>query len=167
MSKIAINLLGQCKLVYSDYYKPSLYIPIGITCTGKCFKDLGIESVNCQNWCLNKTISIDSDVLVNNIVSKKLAEAYVFSGKEPFDNFEQMLKLIYEIRFINYKDIVIYTGYYECEISSKINLLKIFPNVIIKFGRYIPDSEPIVDPILKIALSSNNQFAKVISICNR
>ena len=60
-------------------------------------------------------------------------------------------------------DIVIYTGYNKEEIGNKINILKQFPNIIIKFGRFIPGHEKHYDDVLCVELASNNQFAEVIS----
>ena len=58
---------------------------------------------------------------------------------------------------------MIYTGYYLEEIEGKIYFLKCFNNIIVKFGRYIPNSKSRYDEILGINLASDNQFAKKIS----
>ena len=58
---------------------------------------------------------------------------------------------------------VIYTGYYPNEISKELNLLKKYKNIIIKFGRYIPNRPKKYDNILGIDLVSDNQYAEVIS----
>ena len=51
----------------------------------------------------------------------------------------------------------------ENEISNYLCFLEMFPNIIIKFGRFIPHSSPRFDEILGIELQSDNQYAKVIS----
>ena len=44
-----------------------------------------------------------------------------------------------------------------------INNLKQFPNIIIKFGRFIPNQQSHYDEVLGINLASDNQYAKKIS----
>ena len=60
-------------------------------------------------------------------------------------------------------DIVIYTGYNYDEIKEQINTLKYYKNIIIKFGRFIPNQPHHYDKILGIELSSPNQYAERIS----
>ena len=59
-------------------------------------------------------------------------------------------------------DIIIYTGYNEEEISEYINILHNFSNIIVKFGRFIPNSLHKFDNILGVELASDNQYAKFI-----
>ena len=66
----------------------------------------------------------------------------------------------------NIKDvIVIYTGYTAEEINDKgyIEELKKYPNIIIKYGRFIPDQKAHFDEVLGVNLQSDNQYAKRIS----
>ena len=60
-------------------------------------------------------------------------------------------------------DIVIYTGYYKEEIVDKINRLKNYDNIVVKFGRFIPGHEKHFDEVLGIELASDNQYAEAIS----
>lgn len=60
-------------------------------------------------------------------------------------------------------DIVIYTGYYKEEIKEYIDKLRVYPNIIIKFGRYIPNQEKHYEEELGIYLASDNQYAERIS----
>jgi len=46
---------------------------------------------------------------------------------------------------------------------DKLTLLSQYKNVIIKFGRFIPNQEPHYDEILGVNLASNNQYARRIS----
>ena len=39
----------------------------------------------------------------------------------------------------------------------------LYSNIIIKFGRFIPNREPHFDEVLGVNLASNNQYAKRIS----
>ena len=56
--------------------------------------------------------------------------------------------------------IVIYTGYTEEELVKTIPWLQKFGNIIVKFGRFIPNSPHIYDAVLGVELASNNQYAK-------
>ena len=58
---------------------------------------------------------------------------------------------------------MIYTGYYDYEIKDQLNELKQYPNIIIKYGRYIPNQSPHYDEILGVKLVSDNQYAERIS----
>ena len=40
------------------------------------------------------------------------------------------------------------------------HMLRKYPNIIIKYGRYIPDQEPHQDEVLGVRLASNNQYAE-------
>ena len=60
-------------------------------------------------------------------------------------------------------DIVIYTGYYKEEIADKIALLSKYKNIIIKYGRYIPNQEKHYDEVLGVYLASSNQRGEKIS----
>ena len=65
-------------------------------------------------------------------------------------------------------DVVIYTGYTKEELQNKIykdnisylDKLKQYKNIIIKYGRYIPDQEPHYDEVLGVNLASDNQYAE-------
>ena len=56
-------------------------------------------------------------------------------------------------------DIVIYTGYTEKELNGYLNKLKNIPNLILKFGRFIPNNIAHYDEILGVELASDNQYA--------
>jgi len=58
-------------------------------------------------------------------------------------------------------DIVIYTGYYPDEIKDMLKTLKTYENtnIIIKFGRFIPDKPHRFDDVLGVELASDNQYA--------
>ena len=59
-------------------------------------------------------------------------------------------------------DFIIYTGYNEDEVSPKISKLGPLKNIIVKFGRYIPNQKSHYDEILGVNLASDNQYAKII-----
>jgi hypothetical protein len=92
----------------------------------------------------------------------------VFGGLEPFSSPVVLYDLIEAFRKYTDDDIVIYTGFRECELNlpayrAWINEIKKFPNVIIKFGRFIPNQEKHYDETLGVQLASPNQYAKRIS----
>ena len=148
--------------VFGDYKKPAMQI-VFPTCSFKCDKLSGRQV--CQNGALAKApdIDIDVDIIVKKYLDNPITKAVVCGGLEPFDSWSDLLLFIEKFRAKSQDDIVIYTGYYKEEIADKINILKRFSNIIIKFGRYIPNQEKHYDEVLGIELASPNQYAEVIS----
>ena len=149
------------QIVFEDfvnYKKPSMFIGFS-KCSFKCDKEFG--SCICQNSSLanSPTIEIAEDEIVKRYISNPITSSIVCGGLEPFDTFEELLKLVKEVRKLTNDDIVIYTGYKYNEIEKKIDILKDYKNIIIKLGRYIPNSNKIYDEILGVNLSSENQYA--------
>jgi uncharacterized protein (DUF924 family) len=62
-------------------------------------------------------------------------------------------------------DIVIYTGHTKEEVQEReiYQYLLKAKNIIIKFGRFIPNQQPHHDKTLGVELASDNQFAERIS----
>lgn len=147
---------------FLQYKKPSMFI-ICSHCSFKCDKEYGIQI--CQNCELanSKIIDIDNDKIVDRYINNQITKAIVFGGLEPFDTFDELFGLILSFRERTKDDIVIYTGYRNDEIEKEIDKLTIFENIIVKFGRYIPDQEKHYDSILGIMLASNNQYGCKIS----
>ena len=134
-------------------------------CTFKCDKECG--SNVCQNSKLTKdpTLDIPAAKIIEQYLHNPLSHAIVFQGLEPFDSYNDIYYFIYALRFIfkNNDPVVIYTGYNKDEILSKIDDLRKFSNIIIKFGRYIPGQKPHYNEILGVNLASDNQYAEVIT----
>lgn len=134
-------------------------------CTFKCDKECG--SNVCQNSKLAKdpTLDIPAAKIIEQYLYNPLSHAIVFQGLEPFDSYNDIYYFIYALRFVfkNNDPVVIYTGYNKDEILSKIDDLCKFSNIIIKFGRYIPNHKPHYDEILGVNLASDNQYAEVIT----
>jgi len=147
---------------FLNYKKPSLFI-IFPYCNFKCDKDCGLKV--CQNSSLakEKEIEYSIDKIVNNYIENDITKAIVCGGLEPMDSFDDLKELVGALRIKTNDDIVIYTGYREEEIEDKANDLKQFANIIIKFGRYIPNDKEYYNDILGINLASRNQYAKKIS----
>ena len=77
--------------------------------------------------------------------------------------FDELLELIKCFREQTNDDIVIFTGYYENEIADKIAQLKQFSNIVVKFGRYVPNQEQHFDEVLGVKLANKEQYAVRIS----
>jgi hypothetical protein len=150
---------------FQDYKIISMFIAMP-RCDFKCFKEIGLEIQSCQNFKTLKMpdLKIEIKRLFERYNSNPITKAIVFGGLEPFLNFEEMFETIEYFRSQNCLDnIVIYTGYYFNEIKDKILKLEKFPNIIVKFGRFIPNAKEKFDPILGITLASDNQYAEIIS----
>ena len=134
-------------------------------CTFKCDKECGKEV--CQNSPLANSplYNYDDDNIIKHYLENPITKAICFQGLEPFDTFEDLIDFIFKFRNCYSKDdeIIIYTGYNKYEIENQLNELKQFPNIIVKFGRYIPQQPPIYDEVLGLELASPNQYAERIS----
>jgi uncharacterized Fe-S radical SAM superfamily protein PflX len=128
-------------------------------CTFKC----GAEY--CQNSALahetNIEISIES--IIDRYINNPITESIVMQGLEPFDSWGDLCELVEKLRLHTKDDIIIYTGYYNYEIGNYLKKLREYPNIIIKYGRYIPNQTSHYDPVIGIYLASNNQYAERIS----
>ena len=91
-----------------------------------------------------------------------LTKGFCFQGLEPFDSYE-IFDIIDTIRYYCDDPIIIYTGYNKEEILKPVEILKQYPNIIIKWGRFILGDTPHYDPVLGVNLASNNQYAEKIS----
>lgn len=144
---------------FINYKKPCMVIEFPY-CNFKCGKAL------CQNSLLAQLpeFEINYSQIVKKYMENDITQAIVFMGLEPFDSPHDLQLLIEEFRKYTLDDIVIFTGYYQSEISESITYLaNNYKNIIVKFGRYIPNQTPYYDEVLGIKLASNNQYAVKIS----
>lgn len=159
-----MKVLGIIWEDFVNYKKPCMTIEMPICKGFKCDRECGMPV--CQNSALAAAPKYDYSIdSIIKTYKQTLARAVCFQGLEPFDTFKDLYNFIFEFRncySIN-DDIVIYTGYKDYEISSELSQLKEFPNIIVKFGRYIPMQPPIYDEILGVELASPNQYAERIS----
>ena len=132
-------------------------------CTFKCDKEFGVTL--CQNWSLVKepNLNISNEEIINRYINNPITKSIVMGGLEPFESWDEVYSFIEDFRTVCDDDIVIYTGFNENEILDKIDKLKRFKNIIIKFGRYKPNQEKHYDDVLGVKLASDNQYAKKIS----
>ena len=148
---------------FVNYKKPSMFIGMG-TCTWKCCKESNIPITVCQNHeLINNTKDVDVTSIIESYKNNSITEALVIGGLEPFDTFSDLLTLVDSFRQSCSDDIVIYTGYYENEIQSQIDELSKYKNIVVKFGRYIPNVDGRYDELLGVKLISSNQYARRIS----
>ena len=144
---------------FVNYKKPAMTIMFP-HCNGfKC----GAEY--CQNSPLSKAEDIEMDIsnIVIRYLNNPITESVVMQGLEPFDSWDDLIGFVKQLRESTDDDIVIYTGYYKEEIADKITLLSKYKNIIIKYGRYIPNQEKHYDEVLGVYLASSNQYAERIS----
>lgn len=156
-----MKLKGIIEEDFVQYKKPSMFL-IFPKCSFKCDKECGRPI--CQNGALANSEEIEIDIkqdIIWKYMDNPITEAIVCGGLEPFDSWEDLQCLIMNLRYYTPDDIVIYTGYREYEISKeKIDWLDLYGNIIIKFGRFIPNQPNRYDEILGVNLASNNQYAK-------
>lgn len=155
-------------IIFEDFvnYKVPCMTIMMPRCKGfKCDKECGMPV--CQNSTLASAplLNYSNESIIATYKINPITRALCFQGLEPFDSFEDLRDFIFEFRICNSinDDIVIYTGYKKYEIENQLTELKQFSNIIVKFGRYIPQQPPIYDEILGVELASPNQYAERIS----
>ena len=149
---------------FTNYKKPSMFL-VFPSCNWKCERECGMRV--CQNGTLAQAPDIDVSVvdLVDKYLANPITSAVVCGGLEPFDSFEDLWRFIFHLRVKGCNDdVVIYTGYYKNEIPEEyIQRLCLVPNIIVKWGRFIPNQQSHFDKTLGIGLASDNQHAERIS----
>lgn len=157
-----INIIAED---FVNYKKPSMYIGFP-HCTFKCEKDCGLKV--CQNSELVKSPvkEIPAKTIVDFYNGNSISEAVVMAGLEPLDSLNDVTELLDAFIDKNsYPDIVIYTGYTEDEVKEMgyFSRLMIYVvrgfNMVIKYGRFIPNRNHVEDPVLGVELASDNQYA--------
>lgn len=157
---------------FSDYKDPALFIAFP-SCTFKCDKENGCQL--CQNSDLvnSPDIEITKEELIERFIFNPITKAIVLGGLEPLDSIVDVVSFIDCLRrqYGCHAPVIIYTGYTEEEVlggyfGDQPQTLRTFidailqhPNIIFKYGRFRPNQEPHLDPILGIKLSSPNQYA--------
>lgn len=134
-------------------------------CSFKCDHECGMPV--CQNsaLALAPIKEYANTSIIKAYRDNPISKAICFQGLEPFDSFQDMFDFISVFRelYSATDDIVIYTGYNQDEIENELLQLKQFSNIIVKFGRYVPQSESVYDSVLGVKLASSNQYAERIS----
>ena len=151
-------------ILYEDFinYKKASMVISFPRCNWKCDKECGMQV--CQNGALANApdIEISIERIIDLYLNNSISEAVVISGLEPFDSWADLQLFIDKFREKSKDDIVIYTGYTKGEVADKIDILKRYDNIVVKFGRYISGQESHYDEVLGVNLASPNQYAEVI-----
>lgn len=149
---------------FDDYRLPSLYIGC-VSCNGKCAAEGRFSIDMCINdvWRKTPNVRVDDDVIIRRYLRNPITSAVVFGLLEPMEQFDEVYAFVEKLR-INYQcddDVVIYTGYTEkeCQEAGWIEKLSGFHNIVIKFGRFIPNHAAHFDEVLGVKLASDNQYA--------
>ena len=132
-------------------------------CSFKCDTENG--SCICQNSSLVNRPNIDIDIykIIDKYMSNNISKSIVCGGLEPLDSWEELKTFIVNLRYRTNDPLIIYTGYNKDEIKDQIDWLRFYKNIIVKFGRYIPNRPSRYDDVLGITLVSDNQYAERIS----
>lgn len=151
---------------FVNYRYPSMFIGT-VSCGGKCCLEAGIPLSVCQNdgWRSCAPVNISDEEICIRYLNNPITKSIVIGGLEPFEQFDELFQLISKLRisFLCNDDVVIYTGYNKDEILEKVETLGVFRNIVIKFGRYVPNTQHRYDEILGVELASDNQYAERIS----
>lgn len=150
---------------FTNYKKPAMFIG-AISCSFKCCTEIGIPKTVCQNnaLCGGVTFDLSTETVYQMYAENPITKSLVYGGLEPLDQFHDVIDLLRTFREHGCDDdFVIYTGYYKEEVLDMIDELKKYPNVIVKFGRYIPGWKPHYDEVLGVNLANNEQHAEKIS----
>ena len=150
---------------FVNYRLPNLFL-ISSICNWKCCLEQNLDIGICQNSPLvsQPTVEVSNEKIFDYYINNPITKSIVIGGLEPFMQFEEVYDLIKYFRNNNCNDdFVIYTGYNEDEIEEQVNQLKEFSNIVIKFGRFVPNQKKHYDNVLGVELASLNQYGKRIS----
>lgn len=149
-------------IVEEDFtqYKECSMVVMFPNCSFKCEIEAGCKM--CQNSELvkSKNITVSTQRIIDRFTNNPISKALVLSGLEPFDSYENMIRLVQDFRKHCSNTIVIYSGYTKDELSDRIPILHDLGNVVIKYGRYIPNQSKHFDDCLGVYLASDNQYAE-------
>ena len=159
-----LNVKGIVDEDFVNYKVPSMTIMFPY-CDFKCEVD---GSDYCHNSSLvnEPNIKISVNDIYRRYISNPISEAIVCQGLEPFDSWKELNGLLFHFRIHEscLDTFVIYTGYNKDEIADKIEYLQtMYSNIIIKFGRFVPDNEKHFDSVIGVMLASDNQYGEKIS----
>lgn len=149
---------------FVNYRRPSMFIASAV-CDWKCCRESGGRDI-CQNTSLaeSETTEISDEAILSAFVMNDITEAVVIGGLEPMLQADEVTGLLRLFRSRGENcPFVIYTGYNREEIEDELAKISAYENVIVKFGRFLPDRPHKFDPLLGVELSSDNQYAEKIS----
>ena len=146
----------------TNYREPCLTLEFPY-CSFKCDKLNGCRVCQNSNLVLEPDIEVSGKTIWKMYSENPLTKAFCFQGLEPFDSYMDLIELIKFIRIDKQCNdpIIIYTGYDKGEDFTEHDI-RMFHNIIIKWGRYIMGDAPHYDDILGVNLASDNQYAELI-----
>lgn len=144
---------------FVNYKAPSMFVSSAF-CDFKCESESGVRC--CQNSALagQENVEIEAEALVQRYINNPISKAIVFGGLEPLEQYEDLIEFL-DILRCDYHcsdTVVIYTGFYPEEIPYQTQVLRLYGNIVMKFGRFVPDQSPHFDEVLGVNLASDNQF---------
>ena len=150
---------------FINYRLPAMFIA-SVQCDFKCCTEGGLPIETCQNAPLaaDPIVDIPDEDIYSMFAGNDISKAVVIGGLEPLCQFDEVNRLIATFRGHGETcDFVIYTGYYPEEVANEVNALSEYSNIVVKFGRFIPNDTPAYDEVLGVTLASGNQYARRIS----
>lgn len=129
-------------------------------CDFKCDKINGCKV--CQNSSLvyENNIELSNKKIYEYYISNPLTKAICCQGLEPLDSFDDLIDFIKYFRDRQNDPIIIYTGYNKEEVPDKLEELKKYSNIIVKWGRFILNQPFHYDEVLGVNLASSNQYGE-------
>lgn len=149
---------------FINYKLPSMFISTCF-CDYKCCLEQNLDIGVCQNTPLAQSDNIDipDQTIYEQFINNPITKAVVIGGLEPIKQIDELVELIDLFRGQKANcPFVIYTGYNKEEITQELDRLKPYGNIVMKYGRYIPNHLPHFDPILGVELASDNQYGEVL-----
>lgn len=164
ISNKTIRLKGVVAEDFCNYKVPSLFL-ITSFCDWKCCKEANCDISICQNSSLVSGAIKEFDIkkIYDFYIDNPITNAIILGGLEPLLQDEEVFNLISYFREHNcYDTFVIFTGYTEDEVMSNPSWERLtrLGNIIMKYGRYVPNQESHLDEVLSLNLASPNQYAK-------
>ena len=149
---------------FVQYKKPTMTISTS-RCSFKCDELNGCHICQNSELIFLPDIEISNEDLIKRYMNNPITEAVCFSGLEVIDQFSELISFIKDFREVSDDDIVIYTGYTKEEMKTMgcLDMLKAFPNIVLKVGRFIMNQPSHYDEVLGVNLASSNQYAERIS----
>lgn len=158
-----MTLKGIIDTDYVQYYKPCMTLMFP-KCSFKCDKESGRQI--CINNRLTQSPNIEINVytIIERYLSNDMVDTLCCAGLEPFDSPAELNRLLSLLRFCECDDdVLIFTGYTEDEVNEQFKWIYAHKNIIIKFGRFLPETPAVFDDLLQKKLASRNQYAKRIT----
>ena len=155
-----MKLKGIIDCDFTNYKEPVMTLEFPV-CDFKCDRLNGCQVCQNSKLAAEPTIDVSEHTIWDMYKENPVTKGFCCQGLEPFDSEPQLLNFIDFIRagMCCNDPIIIYTGYDKDEIKC-LDIISYYPNIIIKYGRYIMGQQPHYDDILGVNLASNNQYGE-------